>query len=328
VALLYFVLSYAGINGFVTVFAVLGIAYELWHEMDVPMEYYTYGSAGIIPAGVLGGSLYTGNIMCMNGYGTSATAAMIPSIIMCAICLAVVYITIWLDVRTTVKKGEGFLPSGAAIAKNPPSTGKPLEKCAGAFASLICLIIPLACIVAGLNVLISLLVGVVCCIVVNFKHFDKKTIYPSIADGTLSGLNAIINCAGVLGVIYVYMAVSGYELLLSGVDLLPPVLGGVTLGVMSGVIAGSITNWMPAMIPTMMEKLVTQGGLSLGLAHRLTAITPFLYTTPHNTGCINGINLSKIDYGKGMKYYLKGNGISTFAALAISLILIYLGVFK
>ena len=143
IMLLYFILSFAGINGFVTVFAVLGISYELWSEMDVPMELYTYGSAGIIPAGVLGGSLYTGNIMAMNAYGTSATDGMLPSIVMVVIILLVLVVLIRGDVGKYHKRGEGFLPSGAELQKNPPAVGRPLEECASAAASVICLIIRL-----------------------------------------------------------------------------------------------------------------------------------------------------------------------------------------
>ena len=84
---------------------------------------------------------------------------------------------------------------------------------------------------------------------------------------------------------------------------------------------------MPAMLPTLMDKFVNQAGLSVGLAHRLSLITPILYTTPHNSGCINGINLSKIKWSKGMKYYWKGNCIPSLVALIITVLLIQVGVF-
>ena len=327
IVLLYFILTYVGINGFVTVFAVLGISYELWTELDVPLEFYPYGSAGIIPGALLGGSLYSGNIMTMNAFGTSATSGFLYSLFMAVVIFVVLGLIIRGDVVRYHKRGEGFLPSGAELKKNPPSTGLPLEQCAPAASSIICMIIPLACIILGLNVLVSLLIGIIACMLINLKYFDKKRIYPCVGEGVVSGTSAIIGCAGVLGCIYVYQATAGYQLMLNSIDLLPALYGGILLGMFGSAVTGSIANWMPALLPSMMDKFVTQSGLSAALAHRLSMITPMLYTVPHNSGDINSLNLTKINQAKGWKHYWKGNLIPSLVAVILTVLLIQIGVF-
>ena len=226
------------------VFTVLAIGRELFHEVDAPWILYPYGSAGISPAIILGGSLYITNLMAAEGFATPLTSMMGLSIVCAIVCAVVMVIMLYFDLKKYERKGEGFFPSGAEIMKVQIGNTRPDNELPNLVVAFICLFAPVVSILLfDLEPVLGLLIGTVLCVVLNLKKFDN-----------------ILR------------------------------------------------------------------SLSAEMGHRLTTLSVFTYMVPHNSGPVNAITLSKINFPKAAWIYFKTAAIPGFCAMAVALIALRLGI--
>ena len=113
------ILTYGGVNVFVSVFIVVALARALFKEMDVPWWLYSCSSLGssTVTIGMLPGTPQMQNLIPCEYFGTTAMAAPGLGILCGVISLILGGLYIYYQVCRTSKKGEGFLPTGAEISK-------------------------------------------------------------------------------------------------------------------------------------------------------------------------------------------------------------------
>lgn len=322
--LFYFFLSYSGINGFVVVFTVLAIGRELFHEVDAPWILYPYGSAGIMPAIMLGGSLYITNLMSAEGFGTPLTSMMGLSIVCAIVCAVVMVIMLYFDLKKFERRGEGFLPSGAEIMKVQIGNARPMEELPNLVISFICLFAPVVSILLfDLEPVLGLLIGTILCVILNFKKFDN--LLTTLSGGVTSSAAPIVNVCAAVGFGAVIKVTSGFTLIYDLIDKLPDLYGGILLSLIFCSVIGSSSTHLPVVLPDIVEKFAA-AGLSAEMGHRLTTLSVFTYMVPHNSGPVNAITLSRINFAQAAWIYFKTAALPGFCALVVALVAMRLGI--
>lgn len=324
--LFYFVLSYVGISGFVVVFTVVAIGRELFEEMDVPWQYYCYGSAGIYPAMVLGGSLYANNVIAANGFKVPLTAGLGLSVIMAIVAFIVLGILIKLDVAATEKKKEGFLPSGGAIKKLQLAAPIPEEQLPTLLPSLLALFIPVILIFAfSVDVLVALLGGIILAYLFGRKNI--KSTAGTLTAGIVASIVPVVNVAAAAALVGVIKLTGGYKVVTVVLAEMPPMFAASSILMLIAAMIASSGSALPPLMPYLVEKM-TEAGISPSIGARLMVGSCITYMVPHNPGVVNSVSLTKLDLAQVSWIYFKSTFIPGVFSLVTAFLLIYLGVFK
>ncbi len=318
----YFFLSLSGINGFVVVFTVLAIARELWHEADVPWELYPYGSAGICPALMLAGSLSITNVMTAEGFGVGYASMPLLSIVCGLVCAAVIAVMLRIDLGKLQKKGVGFYPSGRAIMELeitvPEDDRLPPLACA-----VFCLAVPFACLlIFKATAVTSLLLGTVCTCVFNYRRFDN--LISALSNAVAASAVPIITVCGAAGFGAVIKAVPGFSFIYGALDRLPAFWGGVAMNLLFCSLIGSSSSHFTVILPDLVAKF-TEAGLSAELGQRFATMSIFTYMVPHNSGPVNAITLSRIEFAPAAWKYFKITAIPGACAFLVAFLAWKLG---
>jgi H+/gluconate symporter-like permease len=324
---LYFILSYIGINGFVTIFTLLGIGNELFKKTNCPWELYFYGSAGIMGAAFMPGSLYTSNVMAADGMGVGSAAAPLMSVLMFVCYMALIIIMAKIDVIRLTRNGGGYLPTGAAYDAAPSvATGVDAE-IPNLACALIPMLTPIICIVFKLDVLLALTLGIVVCIVFNFNKFGGSAgMKKAVGEGFAVSVAAVANVAAMTALVGVMRATDGYKLIIGLFDRAPGLWGLILTGLMTGAIVGSQSSFLPSMWTDAMAR-ASELGISNEVVSRLVILSGTAYCTPHNSGNVNAITLTKVKFTKGAMCYVRANFIPGILTLILFMILVQAGVF-
>lgn len=322
--IIYFFMAFSGINGFVLVFTLLAIGREMFHDLDIPWYLYPYGSGGIAPAALCASSLYMSNIMFADGFGVEITSEAGLSIVAVIVSMAVLYIMLYLELRKVEKKNDRFLPTGQGVMTVKMET-VPDDKLPNIVITIICIATPVASILLfDLTPFLGLFLGAGVTVVLNFKRF--KALKTTLATGVVSAASPIINTCGAVGLAAVLKAASGFNVIISGIDILPPLYGAILLNLIFAGGIGSATSHIPIILPTLVDKMA-QAGISNGLAHRLCSMSVFTYMVPHNSGPVNGMTLCRYEkIGKPAWIYFKTTFIPGLVAMVVALVLVELGV--
>ena len=118
-AALSFILGYGGVSVFVAFFTVIAVAKEMFEELDVPWRLYGVNilGAGVLALTMAPGSPSVNNVIAGEALGTNAMAAPTLGIIGCLIAIFLAGIYFKWEISQVEKNHEGFLPTGAEIAK-------------------------------------------------------------------------------------------------------------------------------------------------------------------------------------------------------------------
>nr|WP_312576892.1 hypothetical protein [Sedimentibacter sp.] len=321
----YFILSYVGISGFVLVFSVVAIGRDLFEECDIPWSLYCYGSAGIFPAIILGGSLQPTNIISTEGFGVAPTAGFGLSLVLLIISWIVLGMLIKLDVKKIEKAKEGFLPSGDHIMKLQIASPRKEEDLPNIILAILPLILTIISIsVLKLDVLISLMVGILSTVIMMFKYIlDKKA---TITNGVTAAGNPLIYVAAAAGFAAVINASEGFTLVMGVLDGLNPVFAAVGLTLIMSGIAASSSSILPTVLPYAIEKMA-EAGISNEIGARLISASVWTYMVPHCPGVVNAVALTKLDYKKAAWIYFKSTCVPGLVATTVAIILIMAKVF-
>ena len=321
--LFYFFLSFSGINGFVVVFTVLAIGRELFSEVDAPWILYPYGSAGIQPAIIMGGSLYITNLMAANGFETPLTSMMGLSIVCAIVCAAVVVIMLYFDLKKYERRGEGFYPSGTEIMKVQISN-RPEEELPPLGIAIISLLTPVVTILAfNLAPVLGLLTGSIVCVVLNLKRFTN--LLDTVSLGVSASAAPIINVCAAVGFGAIIKITPGFQQIYELINQMPSLYGGLLMNLIFCSVIGSSSTHLPIVLPNIVEKFAA-AGISSELGHRITTLSVFTYMTPHNSGPVNAISLSKINFATAAWIYFKTAALPGLCALLVALLAMKLGI--
>jgi H+/gluconate symporter-like permease len=325
IPVLYFILCYAGISGFVVVFTVLPIAKDLFQETNTPWRLYCCAGAQTVNATILAGSLQASNVYASDICGTTTTAGWKLSLIAVTVFWITSVIMIRLILNQALKNQEGFLPSGAGIAAASLDEGIPDEKLPGLFPSIFALASVMV-LSAGfhVNVVTALAIGCVLTILAG-----RKNLFPglkqSLTNGITSVYGPVLSVSSTYAIGIVVKSVEGFSCFESIFTRMPGMLGAPMLGIATAFIMASVSAPVPAFGPQMLEHYLA-AGISAGNAHRMMMITSFSSIAPHNAGISNAASVLRIPYADCLKMYALSTYIPGILTLLVSLLCLHIGI--
>lgn len=322
------ILTYGGVSSLVCVFIMVGIAKDLFMELDIPWHFYGMAALGsaTYALGALPGAPDVLNLTPTEYLGTTPMAApgygILATIIMFG--LACVYL------KHALKKAEGetFLPTGAAIAADKNIGGQenieyPLWRS----------IAPPIVLLVVMNILKQpVILAMICAIITNLILFWpqlKGILKPCIAGGIPNGVVTAAMISSTVAFGAVVAASPAYTLIVGGLDKLswmPPAWQiFITVNVCAALTSSS-TSAIGIVFGQFAERFLATG-LAPAAIHRIATVTSLgLNTLPHSVGVCNAAGASKLTIGQIYKHYLWITVIFPLVAAVVLCILATLGI--
>jgi H+/gluconate symporter-like permease len=327
VPLLYIILSYVGISGFVIVFTVLYIGMELFRECDIPWRMYCMGGASVASTMILGGSIQVANVAAAEITGTkSLTAGMGISIVGFALFVVTMIIMIRFELQGAEKRGETFMTTGTEFVKTSQSSGS-AEGLPNIIISVIPMIAVIACAILGINVSLALLIGCLLSVILYWKWLNEggNTWLKVVGEGMTSAYVPLMSVCCTVAMGSVIKVLPGFDQLLAMMGSLPDVAQGVGLMAVFSFMMASSTTAVPAFGEVVFQKF-SAAGLTPALSHRLMLMSsaPFAIVF-HNAGVVNASTLAKIEYKHAVSVYIRYSCLPALPGLIVALILVSVG---
>lgn len=322
-------LTYGGISLFVVTFLIVSIAKTTYQELDIPWHLERAGSwaTGTVTMSMLPGSPAAQNLLPIPYLGTTPMAAPILGLACAAlcVCLEVMYVTCaW---RKTKRLGEGFLPTGAAIAQR--DTKVELKE---TDISLVKALIPSIVLIVVLNflpipsVLVALLTAIAVAIVLFWKNLPD--ISGTFAAGAEQSVGVTVGVAAVVGFGAVVAATPGYATLVESLDKIPgsPLVQLIiAVNVCAGV-AGSASGGLAIGLNSFAQKFMDMG-INPQLIHRISLISSGgLDSLPHSGAVNSGLRVSALTHRQAYKHVFITNTVIPIIVSVFALVLAMLGV--
>lgn len=299
------VLTYGGISLFVVMFTMVAIGKSLLEDLDIPWSMYTCSTlgSGCFTMTMLPGTPAIQNLIPMKYFGTTATAAPVIGILCTLLALILGIGWIYFELKRFERKGIGFLPSGAEIAKVDIKTEEVPEH------NLLKCVLPSIVLLIVLNVfsqspITALAAANIVAYIIFYKHLPniKKTI----ADGAGNATTAIISTCAVTGFGGVVAAVSGYQLVLGALDKIPgpPIVQLIVAVNLAAGVTGSASGGLGIALDSLAGRFLDMG-LNPQVLHRISAMScGGLDSLPHNGVVINSLTITRLGHKYGYKNYL------------------------
>lgn len=322
---LYIILGFCGISGFIVVFAVVALGRELFSECNIPWRFYCYGALGNMTNGILAGNLQAQNLKATELFGVSASAGVGMSLTFTAVQLTAAAVMIYFDVRKSERNGEGFLPDGSAIMAVQLKEPMEEDHLPPTWKALLPLLVTVGfIIILRTNAETTLLCAIVLCFILFRKQLSQPR--QTLGDGLQAGVGPVVTVAAVAGLATIIPEMPGFTLITDAIDHLPDIYGGVLL---MAVITALVANPVPAFSSEGITGILTEkfASLSAGNAARLSLCAQVIPCPPWNAGAINAVALTKLEFKVAAWYYFKATTIPGAIALTVVLALVQCGVF-
>ena len=294
-------LTFGGVSGFVVFFVVYPIALQMFKESDL--------SRRLIPAAISSGCWTWSmtmpfapsipNSIAMKSLGTTATAALVPSVIVTLAEFAMIFLWLEWRARKLSAAGKKFYDESLKTQLSAEELAAyPAEDLPHPFLALI----PIGAIIfcfngLGLAVEVSVVIGIFLAVVLMFRKV--KTGWLEVFNkGAADTGPAILNTALVVGFSGVVEQTAGFSYLvtsLQNLDIAPLVFVAVTAAICGGV-CGSASGGTGFAFASFTE--IYKGlGVSLAAVHRTAIIAAgALATLPHQGVQITLLGICKLTH--------------------------------
>ncbi|MBR6542937.1 MAG: GntP family permease [Anaerotignum sp.] len=295
------ILTLGGVSGFVVFFVVYPIALQMFRQSDV--------SRRLIPAAISSGCWAWSmtapgapsipNAVAMKSLGTTATAALIPSLIMTGLEFALIFIWLEWRARKLSAAGKKFYDESLKMQLAPEELE---ERPAEDLPHIIVALIPITAIFVCFNGLklpmeISVTVGILLAVVLMFRKV--KTGWMKVFNqGAADTGPAILNTGLVVGFSGVVKQTLGFSYLigsLQNLDIAPLVFVAVTAAICGGV-CGSASGGTGFAFASFTE--IYKGlGVSFDAIHRTAIVAAgALATLPHQGVQLTLLGICKLTH--------------------------------
>ena len=326
-AALSFILGYGGVSVFVAFFTVIAVAKEMFQELDVPWRLYGVNilGAGVLALTMAPGSPSVNNVIAGQALGTDAMAAPMLGLIACVLACVFAGIYFKWEISQVEKNNEGFLPTGAEIAKVN------LVQEEGDFVemNIITCLIPSAVLVICLNVLkqpvyISATFGIIVGYIIYWKRL--KTKIETFRRGAMQAINSVCTASMVIAFGSVVGATTGFAIICGALNSIPgpgELQVVVAVNVAAGV-AGSSAGGLTIALNALADRFIgpeSAGGLAMNpeVVHRISTIcSGGLDSLPSNGTIINELTQARLPHKVG---YRPMGVCSVVIPIAVALIL-------
>ena len=309
-AALSFILGYGGVSVFVAFFTVIAIAKEMFQELDVPWRLYGVNilGAGVLALTMAPGSPSVNNVIAGEALGTNAMAAPMLGLIGCLLAMLLAGIYFKWEIKQVEKNREGFLPTGAEIAKvNLMQEDENFKEM-----NVITCLIPSIVLIVCLNVLkqpvyISATFGILVGYIIYWKRLGAKI--ETFKRGAMQSINSVCTASMVIAFGSVVGATTGFAIICGALNHIPGpgefqvvVAVNVAAGV-AGSSAGGLTIALNALANRFIGS-VSEGGLGMNpqVVHRISTIcSGGLDSLPSNGTIINELTQARLPHKVGYR---------------------------
>ena len=322
------VLTLGGINLFVVVFLMVGIARNVYKELGIAWHLYNTGSwaSGTITMTMIPGTPAIQNLIPMEYLGTTPTAAPIMGTICAIVCFLLELLHINYALRKTKKNGEGFFPSGEEIDKREMEVDMTIPD----YNFIVCLI-PSIVLLVVMNVFgVSPVLSLVVAIVVAYILFRKTLPHmgTTLGDGAVNSIGVITSVCAVVGFGSVVAASSGYEMVLGALTNLPgpPVVQlAVAVNVAAG-FSGSASGGLTIAMNALSQRFLDMG-MDPQVIHRVACIScGGLDSLPHNGNIVSSLRVAGLNHKNGYMHIFWQCTAIPLVITALSCILATIGI--
>lgn len=327
------VLTYGGVSLFVVVFAMYPLALALFREANL--------SRKLIPGSIaLGSFTFTmtaipgtpqiQNLIPMQYYGTTPTAAPIMGLAGALVMLGVGMVWMTYAERKLTAAGEGFTEPSEKLAEidvtglpNPVLSALPLV------AVIVILNVVPMIIDRDVDIIIALIAGILLAIALNYNRLTEKV--KTINAGASGSVLAIINTSAAVGFGAVVRAVPGFETLtdlVMGIPGNPLVSQAVSVNILAGA-TGSASGGMGIALAALGERymeIAVATGISPEAFHRVASLSSGgLDTLPHNGAVLTLLAVTAMTHKDSYKdIFMVGTAIPILAVI-VAIILASIG---
>lgn len=332
-SLIFVILVYGGVSGFVIVFTMVPLCKRVFKQYDIPwhlfLAIHSFG-ANLFAQVMLPGSPAVQNLMPTQYLGTTPMAApwMGLGVTLYSIVLSLIYIRFVL--KRCQKRGETFLTTGAGINETIEAEDRSAGQMEARGSFLKAVISPVVVLLllnaVGVNAAAALSAGTLLCIALYFKRF--KNVVESLGKGAKNGANTVIVIAAVAGFGGVVTAVPGYTLLTESLASIPgsPLIQFVLAVNAVAAVSGSSSGGESIALETFGQKFVDMG-FPPQVIHRVAAIScQGLDSLPHAGGVINQLETSRLSFRDGYIHIFIISALIPFTAGFFAVLLYYVGI--
>ena len=324
------ILTYGGVSSLVCVFIMVGIAKDLFTELDIPWHFYGMAALGsaTYALGALPGAPDVLNLTPTQYLGTTPMAAPGYGILATIIMFGLACLYLKRALAKAMANGETFLPTGAAIAADKSIGGQenieyPLWRS----------ILPPIVLLLVMNVLkqpvvLAMICAIITCLILFWNQL-KGILKPCIAVGVPNGAvtAALISATVAFGA--VVAASPAYTLIVNGLDSLswmhPAWQVFITVNVCAALTSSS-TSAIGIVFSQFAERFLATG-MAPAAIHRIATVTSLgLNTLPHSVGVCNAAGASKLTIGQIYKHYLWITVVFPLVSAVVLCILATLGI--
>ncbi|MCI8281331.1 MAG: GntP family permease [Lachnospiraceae bacterium] len=289
------ILSYGGVDGFVTVFATFPIAMVMADRIGIPRRFVPAMLCLSCGANSAPFVLSINNILCMAILGTSPGAALIPGLICFVVIEVGVYFICSKMIISAMRKGEGF------DYGNCPRFGE--QASSKEHPNLIIALLPLIVVFLIFAILqnasLALTAGILLAIILMSQYFPKNgeangvgawvgKIVNSLNEGAVSGaqsLMIICAAAGFAGVVQHTETFNAFVGMMMGLPVPPMVVAMIMI-----IVIVAFTSSPPAALgialPILASSFVAAGAINPAALARVSAIAVSTFETLPVNGLI------------------------------------------
>lgn len=299
------ILTYGGVSSLVVVFIMVGIAKDLFRELNIPWHFYGVAALGsaTYALGMLPGAPDVMNLAPTTILGTTPMAAPVLGILGTIMMIIMSCIYVSRRLKKAEVNGESFLPTGQRILDDD-EVGNLALKEYNIFRS----IAPCIALLVVMNALkqppaISLLVAIVTCRILFWGKFKLKSV---ITSGAPTGMITCVMISSTIAFGAVVTSTPAYSLIVGGLDslsFLPPAFQiWIAVNIVAA-LTSSGTASVTLVVQTFGERFV-QLGIAPAAIHRLTTATALgLNTLPHSVGVVNAGTAAKLTHKEIYPHY-------------------------
>ncbi len=325
------ILCYGGVSSLVCVFIMVGIAKDLFEELDIPWHYYGMAALGsaTYALGALPGAPDVLNLTPTSYLGTTPMAAPGLGIIATIVMFALSCLYLRGSLKKSEQSGEAFLPTGARIAADKSIGGQENVEYPLWRSVLPCIVLLLVMNVLKQPVVLAMICAILCCLILFWPQL-KGILQPCISSGIPTGAvtACLISCTVAFG-----RVVSGspaYNLVVGGLDtvsaFLPPAFQVFLCVNVVAALTSSSTSAVSVVFDSFAERFLATG-LPAAAIHRVATVTALaLNTLPHSVGVCNAAGASKLTIGEIYKHYLWITVVFPMVASLVLVILVSMGI--
>lgn len=321
------ILTYGGINVFVVIFAILPIAKPLFKQMDIPWHLFVgaffFGIATFTMT-MMPGTPSIQNIIPIKYLGTSVTAAPLIGIVGTLTVIAINIFYLKFALKKSEAKGESYHNT-----KNmdKDDAGKNVDLYENKkLPPLLLSLLPPVFLLASLNffkldVLYTLMISALLCIIIFWKFIDKKI--QAINIGATNTVLPIVNTSADVGYGTVIAATAGFTLLSEWMTNIPgsPLISLYIATTLLAGITGSSSGGLGIAMETLSETYVKLN-LDPEVIHRIATMASGGFDAlPHNGAVITVLAVVGLTHKDAYKHIFATSVIAPVLAAIPAIIL-------